>query len=173
MYLDANSSIVIELEFQIQHTDCSDTQECQDLTLTLFKGTTPVAKEEFPQIGGSDADENLRWEIPVADNMTSWNKSGEEPAIQIEFSKPGYSSFNCVFFLCGGWFRFYYSDNPDNYTVQANFPVVNLTETGPGDGDDDGGLLGGAVGDGLPGFGLAAGLGALAMAAIASSRREE
>ena len=173
MYLSSNSSIVIELEFQIQHTDCTDTQECQDLTLTLFKGTVPVAKESFPQIGGSDADENLRWEIPVADNMTVWNKSGEEPAIQIEFSKPGYSSVSCLFFLCGGWFRFYYSDNPDNYTVEANFPVVNLTETGPGEGDGDGGLLGGAVGDSLPGFGLAAGLGALAMAAIASSRREE
>ena len=105
--------------------------------------------------------------------MTVWNKSGEEPALQIEFSKPGYSSFNCFFFLCGGWFRFYYSDNADNYTVEANFPVTNMTPTGPNDDDDDGGILGGAVGDSLPGFGLAAGLGALAMAAIASSRREE
>ena len=176
MYLDANSSIVIELEFQIQHTDCSDTQECQDLTLTLFKGTTPVAMDSFPQIGGSDADENLRWEIPVAENMTSWNKSGEEPTLQIEFSKPGYSDpfSGCVFFLCGGWFRFYYSDNPDNYTVEANFPIVNATGDGSGDGGDNGdGGLGGAVGDSLPGFGLAAGLGALAMAAIASSRRED
>ena len=127
MYLSSNSSIVIELEFQIQHTDCTDTQECQDLTLTLFKGTVPVAKESFPQIGGSDADENLRWEIPVADNMTVWNKSGEEPAIQIEFSKPGYSQVSCLFFLCGGWFRFYYSDNTENYTVQALFPVTNMT----------------------------------------------
>ena len=105
--------------------------------------------------------------------MTVWNKSGEEHAIQIEFSKPGYSSFNCFFFLCGGWFRFYYSDNADNYTVQANFPVTNMTPTGPNDDDDDDGILGGAVGDSLPGFGLAAGLGALAMAAIASSKREE
>ena len=173
MYLSSNSSIVIELEFQIQHTDCDEQRECQDLTLTLFKGTVPVAKEEFPQIGGSDADENLRWEIPVADNMTVWNKSGEEPALQIEFSKPGYSSFNCFFFLCGGWFRFYYSDNADNYTVEANFPVTNMTPTGPNDDDDDDGILGGAVGDSLPGFSLAAGLGALAMAVIASSRREE
>ena len=59
--------------------------------------------------------------------------------------------------------------------MEANFPVVNATGAGPGDGSGDGddGLLGGAVGDSLPGFGLAAGLGALAMAAIASSRREE
>ena len=39
MYLSSNSSIVIELEFQIQHTDCDEQRECQDLTLTLFKGT--------------------------------------------------------------------------------------------------------------------------------------
>ena len=58
--------------------------------------------------------------------------------------------------------------------MEANFPVVNATGDGPEDGGDGGdGLLGGAVGDSLPGFGLAAGLGALAMAAIASSRREE
>ena len=178
MYLDANSSIVIELEFQIQHTDCNDNneqQECQDLTLTLFKGTTPVASDSFPQIGGSDADENLRWEIPVANNMTTWNKSGEEPSLQIEFSKPGYSSaFGCSLFLCGGWFRFYYSNNEDNYSVEANFPIVNLTQQGEG-GDDDEGGIGGAVSDTLPGFGLSVGLGALALAAVAGSRskREE
>ena len=94
MYLNENSSIVLELEFQIHSFDCTDNSECQDLTLTLFKGTIPVAQsEEFPQIGGSDADENLRWEIPVAENMTSWNKSGEEPTLQIEFSKPGVIPF--------------------------------------------------------------------------------
>ena len=175
MYLNANASIVIELEFQIEHTDCDEQRECQDLTLTLFKGTMPVASDSFPQIGGSDADENLRWEIPVAENMTVWNKSGEEPSIQIEFSKPGYSSaLGCGFFLCGGWFRFYYSNNEDNYSVEANFPVVNLTQPGEG-GDGDGGGIGGAVTDTLPGFGLSAGLGALALAAVAGSRfkREE
>ncbi len=172
MYLDANSSIVIELTFQIQNADCDDQRECQDLTLTLFKGTTPVAKDSFPMNSDGD-DQQINWNIPVAKNMTSWNKSGEEPAIQIEFSKPGYSSASCLIFLCGGWFRFYYSDNAENYSSIANFPIINLTETGPGDGDGGDGILGGAVGDSLPGFGLAAGIGALAMAAIASSRREE
>jgi hypothetical protein len=36
--------------------------------------------------------------------------------------------------------------------------------------DDDEGGLGGAVSDALPGFGLMAGMAALAMAAVASSR---
>jgi hypothetical protein len=174
MYLDANKSISIELTFAIVNTDCDDQRECQDLTLTLFKGTTPVASDSFPMNSEGDP-QSINWNIPIAQNMTSWNKSGEEPSIQIEFSKPGYSSFTGCgnIFLCGGSFRFYYSDNADNESAVANFPVINMTETGPEDGDDDGGLLGGAVGDSLPGFGLAAGLGALAMAAIASSRREE
>ena len=170
LYLNENGSIVIDLEFQIEHAACSDTQECQDLTLTLYKGTTAVAKESFPQIGGSDADEHLRWEIMVVDNMSRWNKSAEEPSIQFEFSKPGYSSiFGCSIFLCGGWFRLYYSDA--NATVEANFPVINASDVGPGNGGGDGGI-GGAVDDALPGFGLAAGLGALGMAAVGASRFE-
>ncbi len=36
--------------------------------------------------------------------------------------------------------------------------------------DDDEGGIGGAVGDALPGFGLMAGMAALAMAAVAGSR---
>ena len=172
LYLNENGSIVIDLEFQIEHAACSDTQECQDLTLTLYKGTTAVARESFPQIGGSDADEHLRWEIVVVDNMSRWNKSAEEPSIQFEFSKPGWTDAftGCTFFLCGGWFRLYYSINDENATVEANFPVVNLTE--PGTGGDGGGGIGGAVDDALPGFGLAAGLGALGMAAVGASRFE-
>jgi hypothetical protein len=174
LYLNTNGSIVIDLELQIEHAACSDTQECQDLTLTLYKGTTPVASESFPQIGGSDADEHLRWEIMVADNMSRWNKSSEEPAIQFEFSKPGYTDAftGCTFFLCGGWFILYYSNNDNNATVEANFPVVNLTEPGGGGG----GSIADRVDDALPGFGLAAGLGALALAAVAGStsrRRDE
>ena len=89
--------------------------------------------------------------------------------MQIEFSKPGYSDpfTGCLAFLCGGWFRFYYSNN-DNMTVEANFPIVNMTEPGTGGG---GGGIGGAVDDALPGFGLAAGVAALAMAAVAAGSR--
>jgi len=58
--------------------------------------------------------------------------------------------------------------------VEVLFPVVNKTM--PVDNNDDDGVLGGAVGDALPGFGLMAGMSALAMAAVAGSRinrREE
>jgi len=63
----------------------------------------------------------------------------------------------------------YYSNNEDNYSVEANFPVVNMTE--PGTGGGGGGGIGGAVDDALPGFGLAAGVAALAMAAVAAGSR--
>ena len=48
----------------------------------------------------------------------------------------------------------------------VNFPIIN--QSMPGNNDDDSAL--GAVGDALPGFGLMAGMSALAMAAVASSR---
>jgi outer membrane lipoprotein SlyB len=101
--------------------------------------------------------------------MTRWNKSGsEEPVIQIEYSKPGVSGIGCGLFLnCDGEFSIYYSNQNDS-AVEVLFPVVNKTE--PVSVDDDEGVLGGAVGDALPGFGLMAGMAALAMAAVAGSR---
>ena len=54
-----------------------------------------------------------------------------------------------------------------------NFPVVN--QTLPGAGDEDEGGIGGAISEAVPGFGLIAGIGALALAAVGASRfsREE
>ena len=144
----------------------------------IVQGTIPKSLiEEFPQIGGSDNYENLRWEIPVAmKNVHLGIRAEKNLLFESNIPNLEYSVVLVVLF-CIDWMGglgFYYSDNEDNYTVEATFPVVNLQqEMGPGDGDGDDGLLGGAVGDSLPGFGLAAGLGALAMAAIASSRREE
>ena len=177
MYLNENGTILIELTFLIYSADCNDQSECQDLTLTLFRGTTEVAQyTQAVETVNSGNEESIRWEFQVNETMYRWNKSGEEPAIQIQYSAPGVSGLGCgLIFDCDGQFRMYYSNNEENYSVEANFPVVNATGDGPGNGngDDDDGLLGGAVGDSLPGFGLAAGLGALAMAAIASSRRDE
>ena len=61
-----------------------------------------------------------------------------------------------------------YYHTPGNDTGYVNFPVVNKSM--PATGDDSDGVLGGAVGDALPGFGLMAGMAALAMAAVAGSR---
>ena len=56
--------------------------------------------------------------------------------------------------------------NNGSDTGMLNFPVVN--QSMPGGDEDEGGL--GAVSDALPGFGLMAGMAALAMAAVAGSR---
>ena len=176
MWLNENGSINIELTFRIYSGDCTDNSECKDLTLTLSRGTTEIAQSVTSQETVNNYEDfTVNWNIPINETMYRWNKSGEEPIVRVEYSAPGVSGFGCGWLIdCDGEFRMYYSNNEDNYSVEANFPVVNVTGDGPGDGGDgDDGILGGAVGDSLPGFGLAAGLGALAMAAIASSRREE
>ena len=106
--------------------------------------------------------------FPIDRNMTRFNKS-EEPQIQVQFSHPGTNDpfTGCVVFICGGFFRMYYH-TPGNDSAEIEFPVVN--QTMPGDGDEDSGGLIGGVTDSVPGFGLLAGVGSLAMAAVAASR---
>ena len=172
MYLNPNGTILIEVAVNIFSGECENDQgNCQELTLTLRRGNLAVASQEFPAVSVDGDDEQIRWEVSVDRNMTVWNKSVEEPTLDIEFSKPGYNGLGCGVILdCTGSFRFYYSNNQDGMTAEANFPVINMTKEVPGEGDgggDDGGSLPG----GLPGFGLAAGLGSLAIAAVAANSR--
>jgi hypothetical protein len=74
-------------------------------------------------------DETIRWEIQTNETMERWNKSSEEPSIRVEYSAPGESGFLCVFLDCDGQFRMYYSNNEDNASVVANFPVINASST--------------------------------------------
>ena len=116
----------------------------------------------------------IQWNLNANETMARWNRSIEEPEIQVEFSWPGENGILCGWLLdCDGEFRFYYSNNENNETVEVNFPVINHTI--PGEGGDGGDGIGGAVSDALPGFGLVAGIGALALAAVGASRftREE
>jgi len=177
MYLEENGTILIEMSFNIFSGDCPANGECTNLTLTLKKGSLEVATKEFPEMNNDGNDQTISWNVQVDRNMTRWNKSGNEgPVIQVEYSKPVYSDVTCpAFFIdCSGDFTIYYSNNNNSNNVEVNFPVVNKTM--PVDNNDDDGVLGGAVGDALPGFGLMAGMSALAMAAVAGSRinrREE
>ncbi len=172
MYLNPNGTILIEVGVNIFSGECDNEQgNCQELTLTLRRGNLAVASQEFPAVSVDGDDEQIRWELPVDRNMTVWNKSVEEPTLDIEFSKPGYNGIECGLFAdCTGTFRFYYSNNQDGMDAEVLWPVVNITEENPegegGDGEDSGSLPGG-----LPGFGLAAGLGSLALAAVAGSSR--
>ena len=169
MYLDENGTIELKMTFNIYSADCNDNADCTNLTISLKKGTLTVASQEFPEMNNDGNDQTINWNIDVDRNMTRWNKSGsEEPVIQIEYSKPGDGSFGCGWaFDCDGEFSIYYSNQNDS-AVEVLFPVVNKTM--PVDDDDTDGI-GGAVSDALPGFGLMAGMSALAMAAVAGSRR--
>ena len=171
MYLNANGSIQISLEFNIDAGgDCgAPNAVCENLNLTLYKGGIELAKQEFPAVDTNGNDDSLTWNIDVDRNMTRFNRSGEEPQLRVEFSKPGTSGTiltPCSFFYCGGSFRMYYHTTNGSNSADVNFPVVN--QSMPGGVEDEGGLS--AVSDALPGFGLMAGMAALAMAAVASSR---
>jgi hypothetical protein len=169
MYNSENGSITIHLEFQIDADDCqANDAQCQNLTITLSKGGFTVAEETFLTVDTDGNRDVVNWEIPINENMTRFNKS-EEPQIRVQFSHPGYNGFlgDCTFVgYCGGYFRMYF--NTDNQTAEVEFPVIN--QTMPGGTDDDGGGLIGGVTDSVPGFGLLAGIGSLAMAAAATSR---
>ena len=167
MYNSENGTINLHLEFEIEAAECQegDTQ-CKNLTLTFFKGGFQVAQDEFLSVATNGATNSVDWEIPINENMTRFNKS-EEPQIQVEFSYPGYSDVLCGFLnTCGGSFRMYYH-TPGNDTAEIEFPIMNRSM--PVDDVDEGGLIGGVT-DSVPGFGLLAGIGSLAMAAVAASR---
>ncbi len=169
MYNSDNGSISIHLEFEIDAQDCQDTDaQCKNLTLTFFKGGFQIAQEVFLSISLNGATNSVDWEIPIDRNMTRFNKS-EEPQLQVQFSHPGANDpfTGCLVFICGGSFRMYYH-TPGNDSAEIEFPVIN--QTIPGGTDDDGGGLIGGVTDSVPGFGLMAGIGSLAMAAAATSR---
>jgi len=170
MYLNENGTIQLVLNFKIDaRGQCNANTVCENLNLTFYKGGIELARQEFPAIDTSGNDDSLTWNIDVDRNMTRFNRSGEEPQLKVEFSKPGASDTitGCIFFLCGGSFRMYYA-TPGNDTGIVEFPIINQSMSGDGD-DGESGL--GAVGDALPGFGLMAGMSALAMAAVAGSRR--
>ena len=172
MYLNPNGTILIEVGVKIYSADCDPEQDsnCKDLTLSLYRGNIVVATQVFPAVGNNYEEEQVRWEIPVDNNMTVWNKSQEEPALQVEYSKPGVNDITCIVLDCTGEFWFYYSNNEDGMDVEVNFPIINMTEAVDPDGDEDGGDDDGGLPGGLPGFGILAGLSAMALAVIAPRR---
>ncbi|MBJ29535.1 MAG: hypothetical protein CMB61_05725 [Euryarchaeota archaeon] len=168
MFLNPNGTILIEIGVAIYSDDCDQEIEKSCLTLSLRKGNLVVASEVFPATDNSFNDEQIRWEIPVDANMTEWNKSQEEPTLDIEYSAPGYNGVECGWLNdCTGEFRLYYSDNQEGMDVVVNWPIINVTDQV--EPEEEGGS-GESSGGGLPGFGILAGLSAMAMAVIAPRR---
>jgi hypothetical protein len=173
LYLDSNGTMFLEFTVDVYAPgECSQSTPCEELNVTLLKGNQEIAKEQFNGVDSGDPDTRT-WQIPVDSNTTRWNKSVEEPAINFRWVGNADSGPQCIIFLCDSYFKFYYSNNEDGEPSEMNFPVINMTDAvepdGEGDGDGDGGSLPG----GLPGFGLMAGLGALAIAAVAANQRTE
>ena len=169
MYLNENGTIRIKLDFNIDSDNCNDQNECQNLTLSLYKGGIELATQEFPATANNGNDDSVTWDIDVDRNMTRFNRSGEEPQLRVQYSKPGSNGLFaiCSVEFCGGSFRMYYATTNGTDTGVVQFPVIN--QSMPNIVDEDEGALS-AVGDALPGFGLMAGMAALAMAAVAGSR---
>jgi len=128
LYLDANGTITLDFLVSIwSGDDCNDeNQECIPLTFTLMKGSTEIASQEFPNVDKSGDNETLHWNLNTNETMARWNRSIEEPSIHVRFSWPGYDGgllgLGCAFQDCSGEFRFYYSNNENNETVEVNFP---------------------------------------------------
>jgi hypothetical protein len=172
MYL-TNGSIKFDFTVNIDSMDCSDNGNCKNLTVTISKGQTVVKVQEWPvEQVNSNNDVNLEMEITVDEMSNTWNKSSEEPFIQFEYSAPGWTTWDCNLVIeCPGYFILYYY-TIGNDTGIMDFPITNLTDPNNPDGN---GMTGESGKESvLPGFGLIAGIGALAMAAvIAPSRKEE
>ena len=166
LYLDPNGTMMLEFTVDVYAPGtCSQSTPCEELNVTLLKGNVEVAREQFNGIDGGDADTRT-WQIPVDSNTTRWNKSVDEPALNFRWVGYADSGLQCVVILCDSYFRFYYSNSDE--PSEMNFPVINMTnavdpENPDGDGGEDGGIAGA-----VPGFGLLAGLGALAFAAVAT-----
>lgn len=169
MYLDSNGTIFLEFTIEAYAPGNCDgvSAQCEELNVTLMKGTTEIATEQFNGISSGDPDTRT-WQIPVNETFERWNKSSEEPSINFRWVGYADSGLQCIIALCDSYFRFFYSNNEDGHASEVTFPVVNATADTPMEDEDDG-ILGG-VSDSLPGFGLLAGVGSLAMAAVAASR---
>ena len=174
MYLDNNGTIQLEFTVDVYAPGTCDgaQNDCEELNVTILQGTKVIAKEQFNGVDSGDPDSRV-WQIDVDQNMTRWNRSAEEPIVNFRWVGYADSGLHCFIIQCQSDFKFYYSNN-GNESVEMNFPVVNMTVPGEVGEEEEGGLIGGVT-DSLPGFGLMAGVGSLAMAAVAASRlsREE
>jgi hypothetical protein len=171
MYL-TNGSIVFDFTVEIDSMDCNDNSDCTNLTVIVSKGQQAIKRQEWPveQVNSGNP-VNLEMVIEVDEMTNTWNKSSQEPLIEFEYSAPGWSTLDCAIpgIDCPGYFRLYYYTVGNNTGIM-DFPIANTTDpNNPGDN------MGGSPSDsgGLPGFGLMAGVSALAMAAVAVSQKSE
>jgi len=165
VYLKGGMKITLEFGLRIDHAE-AESEEDEDLTITLMKGSEVADSRSFPDIA-TDQDIQLKWELDVIENSTWWNASDGEPSVRFQISKAGWdaSGTPCSgplqMLKCGGFFRVYYSNNQEGLRTQIQFPIGEAPEIVIEEGPED---------KGLPGFGFLTGLSAMAMAVIATRR---
>ncbi len=165
VYLKAGMKITLEFGLRIDHAD-AESEEDEDLTITLMKGSEVVDSRSFPDIA-TVQDIQLKWELDVIENSTWWNASDGEPSVRFQISKVGWdaSGTPCSgplqMLKCGGFFRVYYSNNQEGLRTQIQFPIGEAPEVVIEEGPED---------KGLPGFSFLTGLSGMAMAVIATRR---
>mgnify|MGYP006081547165 FL=1 len=157
MFLNPLGKIKIEFGIRLDHAGCDENTACKNLNITIMKNNIEIARKEFEGIS-TDENVQIEWELDIGDNMSVWNKSGEEPMIRFEMSKPGWIAYGtpCDLALrCGGSFRLYYSDNNDGMNSNIQFPIVDAPEIEIEEVVEE---------NKTPGFGILASLFALALA---------
>ena len=170
VFLNPTGKMSIEFGIRLDHAE-AESDEDEDLNITLMKGNVEVASKAFPDLA-IDEDIQITWDLDVEENTTRWNLSGDEPRIRFTISKVGWDSSGTpcegVFQVlkCGGSFRLYYANNQDGMRSQIQFPIVDAPEIVEDEEPEEDGMIPG-VGS-LPGFGLLSGLGALALASAGS-----
>ncbi len=165
VYLNPTGKIAIEFGLRLDHAE-AESEEDQDLTITLMKGNLEIDRREFPNVA-TDEDVQLSWELDVEENSTWWNRSEGEPNVRFEISKAGWdaSGTPCSGPLqvlkCGGSFRLYYSNNQEGMRSQIQFPVADAPELV--EESEEGGNK-------TPGFGVLSSLAAICLAVTAHRR---
>ena len=144
--------------------------DCENLNISLLKGNRVVAIKEFETLG--DGENNINWDIPVTNDLITWN--GSQETLGVEFTMK-------LKAISGSWpfagedaiFGLYFShaENTAERNASVTFPILN--QTAVDELTDDGSMSGGDEAGLLPGFTAMVGIGGLAAAALLRGNEDE
>ena len=181
--LKEGENIEVHLALDIQG-DANCQNQCENLNVSLMRGSVAAVTQEFN--AGEGESIMIDWIIPVTPDLVPWNRTDDNPGIQITWAGQGENSG--IPFVAGvdPEFRLYYThpchsdttppqeancnsdtEKPANHNSTVTFPILNQSEA------DQVLDTGGADEEETPGFGAVVGLGGLAAAAWMRGGREE
>tara|TARA_Y100001968_G_scaffold35877_1_gene27493 strand:- start:681 stop:1235 length:555 start_codon:yes stop_codon:yes gene_type:complete len=166
-----NSRFTVDLAGAWTNGENGCNGDCENLNISFLKGNRVVAIKEFDTL--NDGENNIMWDVPVTEELVTWN--GSQETIAVEFTMK-LRPISGIFPGTGvdAEFLLYYThpENTDARNASVTFPILNQTAvdeiTGDGSmggGGDDAGLL--------PGFTAMVGIGGLAAAALLRGNEDE